>query len=188
MVVIVVFYRRLGEDGGDEFCSERSHQSKKKERKQDAQFRASQWFRGVVHGSGGLIVQLVKADGIVSCGFRSVKINLVTDWVVWGTRGTTQQRSSSIFFSAGDPCEQFWHGHGCPLFDVVHPAFLLLITTSSTLQGDQRDGFGEAVVACDMSKSCKFLSLDSCQERFLWTHKEVDLAPHPVVGLVFQVQ
>ena len=98
MVVIVVFYRRLGEDGGDEFCSERSHQSKKKERKQDAQFRASQWFRGVVHGSGGLIVQLVKADGIVSCGFRSVKINLVTDWVVWGTRGTTQQRSSSIFF------------------------------------------------------------------------------------------
>ena len=19
------------------------------------------------------------------------------------------------------PCEQFWHGHRCPLFDVVHP-------------------------------------------------------------------
>ena len=31
---------------------------------------------------------------------------------------------------------------------------------------------------------CKFPSLDSCKKRFLWTHKEVDLAPHPVVGLV----
>ena len=32
-----------------------------------------------------------------------------------------------------------------------------------------------------------FPSLDSWQKRFLWTHKEVDLAPHPVVGLVLQV-
>ena len=32
--------------------------------------------------------------------------------------------------------------------------------------------------------SCKFPSLDSCQKRFLWTHEEVDFAPHPVVGLV----
>ena len=31
-------------------------------------------------------------------------------------------------FSAGGPCEQFWHGHGCPLFDVVHPAFPLPIS------------------------------------------------------------
>ena len=38
------------------------------------------------------------------------------------------------------------------------------------------------------SKLCKFRSLDSCQERFLWTHKEVDLAPHPVVGLVLVLQ
>ena len=34
---------------------------------------------------------------------------------------------------------------------------------------------------------CKFPSLDSCQMRFLWTHNEVDLALHPVVGLVLQV-
>ena len=34
--------------------------------------------------------------------------------------------------------------------------------------------FGEAVVVCD---------IDSCQKRFLWTHKEVDLAPHPVIAL-----
>ena len=38
-----------------------------------------------------------------------------------------------------------------------------------------------------MPKPCEFSSLDSCQKRFLWTHNEVDLAPHPVVGLVLQV-
>ena len=27
----------------------------------------------------------------------------------------------------------------------------------------------------------------SCRIRFLWTHKEVDLTPNPVVGLVLQV-
>ena len=37
-----------------------------------------------------------------------------------------------------------------------------------------------------MPKPCKFLSLDSCQERFLWTHKKVDLAHPPVVALVLQ--
>ena len=37
-----------------------------------------------------------------------------------------------------------------------------------------------------MPGPCKFPSLDSCQKRFLWTHKEVDLAPHPVTGLVHQ--
>ena len=58
---------------------------------------------------------------------------------------------------------------------------------STTLQGALKDGFGEAVVACDMSKPCKYPSLDSCQKRFLWIHKEVDLGPHPVVGLVLKV-
>ena len=38
-----------------------------------------------------------------------------------------------------------------------------------------------------MPEQCKFLSLDSCQERFLWTHKEVDLAPHPDVNLALLV-
>ena len=45
----------------------------------------------------------------------------------------------------------------------------------------------DAVGTCDMPKPCKLLSLDSCQMRFMWTYKEVDLAPHPVVGLVLQV-
>ena len=38
-----------------------------------------------------------------------------------------------------------------------------------------------------MPAPCKFSSPDSCQKRFLWTHKEVDLAPHPVVGHELQV-
>ena len=85
------------------------------------------------------------------------------------------------------PCEQFWHGQGCPLFDVVHPAFSLSATVSPTHLGALKDGFGEAVVACGMPKLCKLPSLDSCQKRFLWTHKEADLDPLPVVGLVLQV-
>ena len=42
-------------------------------------------------------------------------------------------------------------------------------------------------MACDMPEPCKFPSLDSCQKRFLWTHKGVDLSPRPVVGLMLQV-
>ena len=38
-----------------------------------------------------------------------------------------------------------------------------------------------------MPEPYKFLSLDSCQKRFLWILKEVNLALHPVVGLVLQV-
>ena len=41
-------------------------------------------------------------------------------------------------------------------------------------------------MAC-IPELCKFPSIDSCQKRFLWTNKEVDLPQHPVVGLVFQV-
>ena len=46
-------------------------------------------------------------------------------------------------------------------------------------------------MACDISEPCKFPSLDpsldSYQRMFLWTHKDVDLALHPVVGLVLRV-
>ena len=41
-------------------------------------------------------------------------------------------------------------------------------------------------MACDMSEPYKFQFLDCCQKNFLWTHKDVDLAPHQVVGLVLQ--
>ena len=36
------------------------------------------------------------------------------------------------------------------IFDVVHPAFPLPTTASPTLQGSPKEGFGEAVVACDV--------------------------------------
>ena len=42
-------------------------------------------------------------------------------------------------------------------------------------------------MACDVPEPCKFLSLNNFQKRSLWTYKEVDLTPHPVVGLVLQV-
>ena len=46
---------------------------------------------------------------------------------------------------------------------------------------------GEAVVACDTLEPCKFPSHDSGRKKFPRTHKEVDLAAHPVVCLLFQV-
>ena len=39
-----------------------------------------------------------------------------------------------------------------------------------------------------MPEPCKFPSIGSCQKSFPWTHKEVDLAPHPAFGLVLQVE
>ena len=62
-------------------------------------------------------------------------------------------------FLQESPGEQFWHGQGCPLFDVVHPAFPLPTTASPTLQGVLKDGFGEAVVACDMREPYLLLLL-----------------------------
>ena len=43
-------------------------------------------------------------------------------------------------------------------------------------------------MACDTPELCKFPSLDIARKGFLWTYKEVDLAPHPVISLVFQVR
>ena len=62
-------------------------------------------------------------------------------------------------FSSGGPREQFWHGQGCPLSDVVHPAFPLQTMALPTPQGALKDGFGQAVAACNMPKPCKFTSL-----------------------------
>ena len=105
---------------------------------------------------------------------------------MWGHDGRFN-RDPLPAFPAGGPCEQFWHGQGCPLFDVFHPAFPLATTAWPTFQGVLKDGFREAVVTCDMPEPCKFPSLDTWQKRFPWTYKEVDPAPHPVVGLVLHV-
>ena len=76
----------------------------------------------------------------------------------WGDMRDDSADSLPVF-SAGGPCEQFWHGQICPLFDVVHPAFPLPTTASPTLHSALRNGSGEAVTTCDMSNPCKFLSL-----------------------------
>ena len=57
-----------------------------------------------------------------------------------------------------------------------------------TLQDALKDGFGEAIMAWDMPEPCKFPPLDTCQKRSLWTHQKVDLAVHPVIGLVLQAR
>ena len=58
-------------------------------------------------------------------------------------------------FSAGGPCKQIWHGHICPVFDVVHPAFPLPTTASSIPQDALKDGLGEAVVTSPIVKDDK---------------------------------
>ena len=97
-----------------------------------------------------------------------------------------QPTSFSSLFCRGHG-EHFRHEHGYSFFDFVHPTFPQPNMVLPTIQSALKDDFGEAVVACDMPKPCKFPSLDSCQRRFLWTHKRADLALHPVVGLLLQV-
>ena len=41
-------------------------------------------------------------------------------------------------------------------------------------------------MACDRLEPCKRPPLDICQKRLLQTPKDVDLAPHPVVGPVLR--
>ena len=59
-------------------------------------------------------------------------------------RGNMMERFSRDrlpVFSAGVPCEQFWHGQGSPLFDVVHQAFPLLTIMLPILKDALKDGF-----------------------------------------------
>ena len=108
----------------------------------------------------------------------------MTDWIVGGREGGRFSRDPLPVLHARGPCEQFWQGQGCPLFDVIHPVIPPPTTASPTLRGALKDGNREAVVDFTCPKPCKFPYLDSRQKRFLWTHKEVDLAPHPVVSLM----
>ena len=86
----------------------------------------------------------------------------------WGRHEELFSRDPVPVFSAEGHREQFWHGQECPLFHVVHPAFPLPTTVSPILQGAFKDGFGAAVVACDMPEPCKFPSL---VKRWSWDRK-----------------
>ena len=56
----------------------------------------------------------------------------------------------------------------------------MLTTVWPIFLGTLKDGLREAVVACDVPEPCEFLYLD-------WHHKEADLVPQPVAGLVLRV-
>ena len=89
----------------------------------------------------------------------SVQFSALTDWVIGGREGRFSRDFLPVFFFAAGPCEQVRRGQECSFFDVVHSAFPLLTMASSTIQGAVKDGFGEAIIKCDMPKSCKFPSL-----------------------------
>ena len=116
----------------------------------------------------------------------SVQFSPLTDWVVGGGGGGMRDDSAELLFQSflqEALVSSFWHGQRCPLFDVVPQAFALPTTASPTLQGALKDDIAESSMACDISEPCKFPFPDRCQKRFLWTHRESDLAPHPVVAL-----
>ena len=64
-----------------------------------------------------------------SVQFSSIQLNPV-HWLIRssGEHEGWFSRDPLPVFSAGGPCEQFWHGQGRPLFDDVHPALPLLTT------------------------------------------------------------
>ena len=63
----------------------------------------------------------------------------------------------------------------------VHPEFPLPTTTSPTLQGARRMVLERLSWRVTCPNRASFRLFDSCQKRLLWTNKEVDLAPDPVV-------
>ena len=114
----------------------------------------------------------------------SVQFSPLTNWVVRGKWGTLQQRSFSSLFC--------WR----PLSAVLAWAgmstlwcFPSCISSASYGIADPprcskwRMFFQRLLYRVTFPPKCKFSSPDSCQKRFLWTHKEVDLVLHPVVGL-----
>ena len=53
--------------------------------------------------------------------YLSVQFSPLTDWVVGRLRNEERLSKDPLpVLSAGGPCEQFWHGPGCPLFDIDH--------------------------------------------------------------------
>ena len=73
---------------------------------------------------------------------------------------------------------------GCPLFHVVHSAFPLPTTASTTLQGALKGGFGAAVVASDTPEPCKFVSVSLCIQSLVLL--QVRIAEKFLVALGFE--
>ena len=81
---------------------------------------------------------------------RKKKVKRQSPWP--GIRWDTLLKGFCILYCA----VSFWHGQGCPLFGVGHPAFPLPTTASPTLQDALKDGFWAAAEACGMPEPSHF--------------------------------
>ena len=74
-------------------------------------------------------------------------------------RGDMRKDSAEIFFQSflQEALGSSSDLQRCPLFDIIHLAFPLRTTASPTLQGALKDGFREAVVACDIPEPWKLM-------------------------------
>ena len=115
----------------------------------------------------------------------TVQFSPLTDRVVGGTWGTIQQWSPSSHFCGRPSCSILAWARDVHALTLSAQHFPLPTSASPTLQGAQKDGFGEAVVTCEIHEPCEFPFFDSCQNGFLWAHKEFDLAPLHIYKLFF---
>ena len=68
--------------------------------------------------------KLIYTCSIKSDIVSSIQFSPLIDWVVGGLEKRFRGDPLPVC-SAGSPCEEFWHGQGRRLLDVVHPAFSL---------------------------------------------------------------
>ena len=113
----------------------------------------------------------------------SVQVIPLTDRVVGGTWGTIKLRSSSGLF---------WRR---PLWAVLAQAGMSTlwwcpssISSAAHPPTCPEGWFWRGCRGLWHARTMKVPSLDSCQKRLQWAHKEVDLAPHRIVDLVLKVE
>ncbi|KAH3696061.1 hypothetical protein DPMN_083524 [Dreissena polymorpha] len=65
---------------------------------------------------------------------------------------------------SGVCCEEYFvHGKGCPLFDIIYPAFLLTATTSTSLQRALKNNIAQSEVPGNVYKPSGFSLFDGRQ-------------------------
>ena len=114
-----------------------------------------------------------------TCYHCSFHFSPLTDWVVGGEGGGMTDSSAEILLQTFlQEAMVSRSGIGRDVHSLILSIQPFLCRPGCCVL---KDGFGEAVVVCGVPEPCMFSSLDSCQMRFLWTYKEVDLAslsPH----------
>ena len=120
----------------------------------------------------------------------SVQFNSLTAWVVggrgwgggWGWWGIQQRSFSGLFCGRLSWAVLAWAGTSALW---LCPSSISSADHGITHPGALKDGFAEAVIVCDMPGPWQFLSLDICQNKFLWAYNAVDL--HQITGLVLHI-